>query len=443
MSLASSDRLTRQEHAGAVTLVLPDPSFALVRFVISIRLGAVLDPPAEQGAMRLMFELLLRGTEKRPRQAFNQVLEALGAQVDVSVGHDVALCRGVTLRRHLPRVWALVCEALTEPAFAVEEIERLKQECREELLGERDDDDAVAEIFLRRALYGDHRLGQAPGGSTAQLDRLGRGAVQAAFERFGAQDLLIGWAGDVTPAQAHDYSEALLAARSHRPCAAAHLAPPPPILAGPRLLLVDKPDRTQVQLRLAALGPRAPQRDCEAFWLGALAFGGTFTSPFTREVRDVRGWSYVAQADYRRQSRLAAPVTLRCAPGLADAAACLQLCVELFGDLAAGRLDDPLIDAARDYALNRYPFEVATAFDMLGAAMAQELCGLPPSHLFALPERLSQTPAAAARTALAAHLQATNYVAVAVAPKSELLAALRQQLGYDFPIDVVDFRADI
>jgi zinc protease len=307
----------------------------------------------------------------------------------------------------------------------------------------------VAEIFLRRALYGSHRLGERAGGSSADLLGLDAAAVRAAFNQFCRQELIVGWAGDITPEQAEQHTAQLVAARqkAQQPLG----VPPPnpvvvaavPPLQAPKVLLVDKPDRTQAQLRLGALGPLLPNPDCEAFWLAVLAFGGTFTSPFTREVRDERGWSYVAHADYRRQARLAAPVTLRCAPALEDAAACMALTIRLYGDLARGKLDDPLVDNVRHYILNRYPFEVATAFDMLGAAMAQELCLLPQGHLFGLPDRLQALSNEATRSAPTRHLQAAAYAAVVVAPSASLLPALRQALGKQVEIEVVDYQAGV
>lgn len=172
---------------------------------------------------------------------------------------------------------------------------------------------------------------------------------------------------------------------------------------GLEILVVDKPERTQVQLCLGRSAARGIDPDTNAFWLGAVAFGGTFTSKFTREVRDVRGWSYSAHVEYARKRPYPSPMVMRSAPATVDAVACLALELELYGDFARGLLEPGAVEFARSYLLNRYPLEVATASDLLLPAVRNELLGLDPNELFALPERLRAVTIEAVGTALTHH----------------------------------------
>ncbi|MEZ4272737.1 MAG: hypothetical protein R3C68_15285 [Myxococcota bacterium] len=52
------------------------------------------------------------------------------------------------------------------------------------------------------------------------------------------------------------------------------------------------------------------------------------------------------------------------APANANTVDCLELALTLYADLALGQLDDQVIERARAYALNRWPFSVATAADL-------------------------------------------------------------------------------
>jgi zinc protease len=439
--LCTAPRIERHSAQDTTCLTLTDTSFAMVRFVVATRLGAMLDAPQRPGATQMMFELLLRGTQRRSRHAFHQAVEVLGAQVDTSVGHEMALCRGMTLRRHLDAVWSLMTEALLHPAFELRELQRLQAETLEELAMERDDDDAVADYFLRRTLFAGHRLSRSPGGDGSDVQALQLGDIHRAYAAFRSQPLIVAFAGDIAAPVAHQYAEALGAAL--RLPAAKRLSagdvPAVPPLRSRRLVVVDKPNRTQVQLRVAAFGPLGEAPDMEAFWLGIMAFGGTFTSPYTREVRDIRGWSYVAHADYRRRARYAAPLVLRCAPALGDAVPCLQLSLKMFGELAAAQLSDEAIHKTRQYVLNRYPFEVATVFDMLGAALGQEAANLPQDHLLQLPARLEALTPAAITQSLAAHLTASACIGLVVGPKEILVPQLQQQFA-DAEVQVVDYR---
>ena len=125
----------------------------MVRFIVATRQGSAQDTPGKGGAMRLMMELLLRGTQKATRAVFAGKLEALGSAVESTAGHELAYLSGVCLERHLAQTLAYIGEALTQPAFLDSELKPLVQETIESLRAERDDDESVADHFLRRELY--------------------------------------------------------------------------------------------------------------------------------------------------------------------------------------------------------------------------------------------------------------------------------------------------
>jgi zinc protease len=419
-------------------LVLRDSSYPMVRFTLALRRGALLDDAEPGGTFSLMLELLLRGTQRQTRQQFHADLERLGSSLEAGVGNEQAYIAGAALRRHLEQTVALACEAILTPAFADDELEQLRDETQAALVQARDDDEEVAAHFVRQALWGDHPLGRDPDGTCTTLGSIGLPQVRAAYQKLAASDLIVGVVGDITA----DAAEALFAplvAGLNRPAAAPTVLPPVPQPDRLRVLLVDKPGRTQVQLRLARLALDAHHPEVDAFWLGVMAFGGTFTSPFTREVRDVRGWSYVAQADFRRRAAYPSPVVLRAAPSCADAVPCLTLMFELYAQLAGGRLQAQDVVRARDYVQNRYVFDIATAYDVIGPALTLERLGLPVAHLWDFPERLGALNAEAVPPVVGRHLQAGQAVATLVGPAGALLEPLQAALP-DAAIDVVDFR---
>ena len=69
------------------------------------------------------------------------------------------------------------------------------------------------------------------------------------------------------------------------------------------MILVDKPDRTQAQLRIGHLALRYGDPDTAALAIAEAVFGGMFSSRLMQEIRVKRGWSYGAGCALRR-SRL-------------------------------------------------------------------------------------------------------------------------------------------
>jgi zinc protease len=428
----------RAERGGATLLTISDHGLPLVRYVVALRHGALVDGDGRAGLTRVALDLALRGTERRDRTAFNEELERLGSTLRAQAGSEAALLRGVCLRRNLEPTLDLVGEALARPALTEEELALLVDEVVDGLRAERDDDETLSELFLRRALYAGHPLSRSPHGELGDVARLDRRAVRVWHgARVRAPELVVVLAGDVAPHESTAIADRLLSGLS---AAAVELPAVPPVpTPRMRIVVVDKPERTQVQLRVAcpALGGTHP--DVFAFWVGIVAFGGTFTSPFTQQVRDERGWSYFASADFDWRSRNRAPLVLRSAPAATDLLDCLELELQLLTDLAAGQLADSAIELARTYLLNHYPLQLSTPSDLLVPALRTELLGRPAGEIFTLPDRLEHLRAADVARAVSEHLDAAGAVICMVATAEQVLEGLQKR----FPaaeVDVVDFR---
>jgi len=435
----SALKIERDRVHGATLLLIEDHSLPIVRFMVALRPGALADPPGGAGLAHVLMDLTLRGTTRQSREEFNGALEEMGSTLSAATATEAAMWRGMSLKRHLPATLALLGEAMAQPALAAEEMAPLVDEIVEGLRADRDDDETLAEIFLRRALYAGHPLGRSPQGEVADLQGLDAAAVAAAHRtRVVPGALVVALAGDLTAAEARTAVAALVGALPETEPRPASL-PPLPMPERVKILLVDKPERTQAQLRVARPALAGNHPDVLAFWLGVMAFGGTFTSPLTREVRDVRGWSYVAHAGFDRLSGHAAPLVLRTAPAIGDALDCLALELDLYAKLAVGELPLDLLEFARSYIINRYPLEIATSSDLLMAALRHELIGQPPGEAFEIPARMMRLDLARVGQALAGNLRPEDAVVVMVATAAAVEPALRAR----FPaaeVGVVDFR---
>ncbi len=438
---SQAQQLFRLQSHGATLLVLPDDSLPLVRFAIGLRHGALVDPAGKAGRGRVMLDLLTRGTEQHDRRTWNAKLERLGTQLGVSMASDLGLLHGVTLERHFEATLDLVTEALLRPALADAERRDLTDELKEQLESERDDDEALLELFWRRALYPGHPLWRRPAGEPAELEALSSADIRAAHDtHLTPAELIIACTGDLTPQAAEALFAPLLTAlpKHSSPNASVPSFPQP---QGLELWVVDKPERTQAQLAVGCLALSGADPDMYAFWLGTTAFGGTFTSQFTREVRDMRGWSYSAHAELARRRPYKTPLALKTAPAIEDAVDCLELELGLYAKLAAGELLPGAVDFARAYLVNRHPLELATTADLLVPALRNELLGLAPEELFRVPERLCALDGEAVSAALSRHLDPAHVLGVMVATADKVVNELRER----FPtarVRVVDFRDD-
>ena len=408
------------------TIVEASPDTPLVWFEVGIRGGAAADPVGVEGLHRHAALLARRGAGARQRAELDETLDSLGAALEISLSRDSLSLSGVSLTRHLDAVIELAAQILAEPRFDEDEHQRLLRETPQVLDEIRDDDSALATRWFDWVCSPGHPYGRTSLGtesSLARITELGRDAARDLWRReVVADNLIIGLAGDVDEAQAEQLV-ARLVERLPLGARVADPAEPGPAKPGRRTILVDKPDRTQAQLRIGHLATKYGHPDTAALAIAEAVFGGMFSSRLMQEVRVKRGWSYGAGCAMRR-SRLPHWFEMWTAAGIDVAGPAVALELELYADYAAKGPTDDEVDFARSYLVGSMPFHVATARQRMQLAVRDTLFDLPDGYTARLPEVLGQLAAADVRAACERNFHPDNAVTVAVTTAELALPAL-------------------
>src|SRR4051794_36181867 len=238
-------------------VVEPSPDTPLVWFEVAIRGGAALDPSGIEGLHRHAALLARRGAGGRNRAQLDDTLDSLGAALDIGVSRDAVSLSGLALARHLDAVIDLAADVLAAPVFAEDEHARLLRETPQVLDEIRDDDSALATRWFDWLCCPGHAYGRTSLGTETSLVRIERAASIELWRREVVPgNLVIGLAGDVDDAAAARIVQRLVERlpAAARPAIACDV--PEQAASGRRLILVDKPDRTQAQLRIGHLSAR-------------------------------------------------------------------------------------------------------------------------------------------------------------------------------------------
>jgi zinc protease len=290
----------------------------------------------------------------------------------------------------------------------------------------RDDDSALSTRWFDWQCCPGHPYGRTPVGTESSLTRILRSAAIECWRReVVADNLVIGLAGDIDEASAERVVARLterLPRTRRSPVALAPPAAPPP---GRRVILVDKPDRTQAQLRIGHLAARYGDPDTAALALAEAVFGGMFSSRLMQEIRVKRGWSYGAGCALRR-SRQPHWFEIWMAAGIDVAGSAVALTLDLFADYAAHGPTDDEVDFARSYLIGAMPFHVATARQRMQLAVRDAVFDLPAGFTARLPEALAALAASDVRAACRRQLRPNDIVTVAVTTADQAGTALEQ-----------------
>lgn len=405
-------------------VIEPSDDTPLVWFEIAIRGGAGADPVGQEGLHRHAALLARRGAGTRERAELDDALDSLGASLDPSITRDAITLSGVTLSRHLDAVVELAADILAAPTFNADEHARLLRETPQVLDEYRDDDATLAQRWFEWVCCPGHPYGRTSIGTAPSIARLDRDSARALWQReLTRENLVIGIAGDVDETTAQRVAARLverLPARGRAAVALDRSIEPPHMR---RTFLVDKPHRTQAQIRIGHLSARYGDADTPALTIAETVFGGLFTSRLMQELRVKRGWTYGASCGLRR-SRLPHWFEIWMAAGIDVAGDAVKLTLDLLADYAAHGPTDEEFAFARDYLVGSMPFSVATAQQRMQLAVGDAVFELPSGYTAQLPAHLQLLTAADVRAACARHLKPDAAVTVAVTTAEQAKGAL-------------------
>ncbi len=408
--------------SGVPVYLEPSDELPLVDIEIICREGTVVDPRGRDGLTRLTAQMIRRGPRGMSTEAFDEAVEGLGATIGASVSSHAVRFHGSVIRRNLGPYLSLVGRMLTSPAFRARDLARQMRKNEAELVELRDHDRALAGRAFRRQLFGDHPYGRPATGSLETLATLGRRDVEDRYARLVTTgNLLIGVAGDVTEA---DLAPLLDKTFRHLPEGPeAKVAVPAPKLArGRRVLLVDKPQRTQTQVYVGTLGAKLPEPSYHALLAANTAFGGTFTSRLVQQVRVERGWSYGAGsklgADRQREAW-----TMWTHPAAEQVLDCLRLELELLDAWIERGTEPDELGRAKDYLIKSHAFDLETAAKRLEPQLETALYRLPKRWYPEFVERIRAVTPEAAAAAVRRRISGRDQTIALVATATDTLLA--------------------
>jgi zinc protease len=402
----------------------------LVEFYVMVGAGAAQDPPGKDGLAALTAATLTRGTDALSAEALARAIESLGGQLEAAAGTDATIVSGEFLAKDFAAGLDLLRQVILEPAFARDEVRRAREEQAAGLVAALEDATAVAEKCYAGFLYGPHPYGRPVEGRRTTVPRLGRGDVTDFYERWYRPNATIAvLVGDVTAADAVARLREAFGAWRPRPDAVARPASAPPPLAARRVLLVDKPDATQTQIRFGNVAIPRSDRDYLPATVANTILGGGFTSKLIEELRVKRSLTYGAWSAFaaRKWSGDFRVGTFTKSPTTGET---LGLALAVEGGFRTAPPEQAALDKAKSYLRGQFPLKLESP-DALAARLAEnEFFGLPADELASYRRRVEAVSAADVERVARAHMPPPEAVAVVVVGKAaEIRGQLEERFG--------------
>ena len=217
---------------------------------------------------------------------------------------------------------------------------------------------------------------------------------------------------------------------------------PPPIEVSPgqgprgvRVVLVDKPNRSQSQILIGHRAPHFASRAGTALILAEAAFGGMFSSRLMQEIRVKRGWSYDVAMSLAR-TKLPSWIRISLAPAANTTAQAIALAIELYGEFIEHGLTAKELALTSRFTINNMLLSQATARTRVAQHTASFVHNVPPNYLANASTVFAELSLAQVNAAIAQHLSIDDLTIVVVGGSQ--LAAELEPFGH---VEIVDYRS--
>jgi predicted Zn-dependent peptidase len=385
---------------GAVVAMIEKRDTPLVAMNVTVRGGALGDPPGKDGTASLYTDLIQKGAGKRSSVQFAEAIENVGGSLSASAGTEALGVNASFLARDVDLMLELVADMLQRPRLDPADFEKARTLVVQSIAAAKDSDPrALMSTYGNAWLLRGHPYGRPVGGSESTLAAIQPDDVKRYYaDQVGGDRLIITVVGDFDAAT---MQARLQQAFGNWRKAAAPLpgASPPAKVTGRNVLLVDKPGATQTYFWLGNVGASRTDPERTAQTLVNTVFGGRFTSMLNTELRVKSGLTYGASARFDRALQPAA-FSISSYTETSKTVQAIDLALETLARLHRDGLSAEQMQSARSYLLGQFPPTLETNGQLAGRLADMLFYGLGPEDVNEYAARVAQVDEKAARSVI-------------------------------------------
>ena len=420
----------RQLDNGLRVLAVRRPGVPLVELRLRVPFAG---PSGKAGGdhvarAQLLSDTLLSGTDRRDASQIAVDLQSLGGQLSASADADRLGISGSVLSSGLGGLLELLAELLTSASYPKQLVVAERDRLVQELAIHRSQASVIAREALLHRMYGEHPYGRELPTAESVAEVKPSQLRTLHDKRIVPAGSILTVVGDVQPAKVVAQIEAALAAWTATSKAGRIPKLPTPVPGA--ALLLDRPGAAQTTIRMAGPAPARTSPDYAAASLASMVFGGYFSSRWTANIREDKGYTYGGHSVFEHPpagSRISVSVDVATD---VTAPAVLETLYEL-GRMATVPVGQEELDRARRYAIGS--LQLGTASQAGLASMISMLAGadLGVDYLREFPRQLQAAGIDDVQAAAAAVIAPTRLTTVLVGD----VATVADSLGALFPLE--------
>ena len=367
------------------------PGLPITRVSISFDAGNAADPKARLGTQALMLALLEEGTTTRNSIDLAEAQERLGVSIGAGASMDRTSVSLSSVTPNLAPALDLFADVVRNPAFAPDEIERLRAQQLAAIASEMTTPGGLALRTLPPLLYGTEHPYGAPFTGTGDPE---------AVKKVTRDELFAFHRAWLRPDNARVFAvgdqplSTLLPQLESRfgnwqaigPKGAKDFKAPTPAAKG-RIVLVDRPGSPQSLILAGELLDAKGTDELVTLLAANDVLGGNFLSRLNMDLRETKGWSYGVNAQVNRVVQTVPYIVS--APVQADKTgpAISAMLADIKDFLGAKGVTEEELARTVNGSIRELPGSFETGGDVLGGMQRNALYGRPDDYYDTLADR--------------------------------------------------------
>ncbi len=344
-----------------------------------VRAGSASDPKGKLGLARLSASLMDQGTTTKSAEDLADAIDFIGGAMGAGAGTDLSYVNMVVMKDSFETGMRMLSDLAQNPAYAPAEIDRQKQQTLSGLQVSAQDPEYIANAVFDRLVYGFHPYGLPQTGTVESLSGITRDDLRAFHDRyFAPNNAILAIVGDVTSEEAFATAKKVFGAwPSHDVAFEKYIEPPD---SARRVIVVNKPDAVQTEIRVGHVGIQRKHPDYLALNLAIRILGGEGSNRLHQVLRTERGLTYGAQADMdtlKESGDIEAETNTR----TEATGEVVRLIIDEFARLQRERVGLRELENAKAYMTGSFPLTIETPDQIAMQVLNVVFYGLPREEL--------------------------------------------------------------
>jgi zinc protease len=348
--------------------------------------------------------------------------------------------RGKVLSENIAPFLNLLEEIITAPSFRSTEFEKLKKEQISGILDQLNNDQKLIRTKFDQIYFQGHPYSKASMGKIKDIQSLSINDIQNQFKIIFDQSRMLLLAAGDTNEKSFDLFLKNMNDKQNFKTQIETISEFKNNPTNMRVVIFDKPDRTQTQILIAQKGTSFKDPTLDAIQLGNFAFGGgSFLSRLMIELRVKRGWTYGAGSAFKMGSQ---PHTWRVSffPKNTDTPPAIKEALKQIRDLHDYGISKDEFDAAKQSMVNGAGFNFNTPAKRIENMLIEKIFDLPAGYHKDLANRIKSITHEQVNASLKMFIQPDHLMVGVVGTAAISKGPIAKELGIpEKNIEVVDY----